>query len=344
MDLKRPVGSDQPAARGSKRWQRVGSVVASTLLTALAVFLLSLFVDVDAIPAQIAATDRTWFAVAVLLAVGFGLFATIHKWWLVLRVHAPSVRLREALFLRLGAAPLVVLMPLRSGEAGTLIYLRRRHGTPYSIAVGTLLFDRAINLGALLLLGLVGALISDVLPVWIPALGLGLVALAFVPGLPDAVLRVLRLDRTRLAQPLGNMLVCFRSTPPRVLAGLVLYGLLAQLGMSALFATCFLAYGVPVPWLEALFLLAVVAIASNVQVTVGGVGTREAVLLLLFGTLAPAERLVAASALFMTLESFLPALIGAALMLPFFHRMLVGARPPADPGFNGDRGTGSAGE
>ncbi|MBW2277728.1 MAG: flippase-like domain-containing protein [Deltaproteobacteria bacterium] len=326
MDLKRPVGSEEPAARGSKLWRRVGSVVASTLLTGLAIYLLSQFVDLRAIPKQIIATDRLFFGVALALAVVFGLFATIHKWWLVLRVHAPSVKLREALFLRLGAAPLVVLMPLRSGEISTLLYLRRRHGTPYSIAIGTLLFDRAINLGSLLLLALVGALISDILPVWIPVLGLVLVALAFVPGLPDAVIRVLRLDRTRFAQPLANMLVCFRTTPPRMLALLALYGLVAQLGMSALFATCFLAYGVAIPWVEAVFLLAMVAIASNVQITVGGVGTREAVLLLLFAGLASEEQLVSASALFMTLESFLPALVGAVLMLPFFHRMLVGKR------------------
>ena len=83
-----------------------------------------------------------------------------------------------------------------------------------------------------------------------------LVALAFVPGLPDAVIRLLRLDRTRLAEPIDNMLVCFRTTPPRVLAGLVVYGIVAQLGMSALFAACFMAYGVPIPWIETTFLLA----------------------------------------------------------------------------------------
>ena len=309
---------------------RPAALLLSLALTVLALFLLSRFVDLSAIPAQLATTEWRWLGVIAGGGILLGLFANSHKWWLVMRARGLPIRYREVLFLRAASSPVAVLMPFKTGEALPLLYLRRRHEIPVATALGTILFDKVISMMALLLLGLVGGFRSDALPLWIPVLGALAVLITLIPGVPDAVVRLLHLDRTRLGAPLAELLFCFREIGFRTRTGLVLYAVAIQTGVAALLTLTLISQSVEPPFDQALFLSAVVILVANLPLTVAGLGTREAMYLILFAQWGTPEQLVAASAVFMSLEVLLPLLAGAILLQPLLHRLVLGRERPGE--------------
>jgi len=331
MEAPEPKHTPPEAAPPRPLVPRPVALAISVTLTALALFLLSRFVDLTAIPAQLATTQWHWVAIIAAGGITLGLFGLCHKWWLVLRARGVRIRYRDVLFLRVGTSPVSVLMPFKTGEALPVLYLYRRHRIPISTAAGTILFDKATSVMALLLLGLVGGLRSEVLPVWIPALGALAGLAALIPGVADFCVRLVRLDRTRLAEPIAELLGCFRELSLRARVGLVLYAVAIQCGMSVLLTLSLYSQSVEPPMDQALFLAAVAILVANLPLTVAGLGTREAMFLLLFGQWGTPEQLVGASALFMLLEVALPILGGAFLLQPLLHRLVLGQAPPQRP-------------
>ena len=324
MDRPGPTRSADPASRPAML--RLLPLLVSLMLTGVALLLLSYFVELERIPAQLAETEPHWFAIIGGCGILLGLFGLGHKWWMVLRTRAPAIRYRDVLFLRAGSSPLLSLMPFKTGELVPAMYLQRRYGVPVARVLGTILFDKATTVLALLLLGVVAGLRSDALPLWVPTLA-GLCVLAIlIPGVPGAAVRLIRLDRTRLAGPLHELLACFDSFSLAARVGLVLYGMALQLGVAALLTLSLYAQGSQPPWDQALFLGPLVILVANLHLTVAGVGTRDAMILLLFAQWGTPEQLVGAATLFLILEVILPVVLGAVFLQPLLYRMVAGRR------------------
>jgi uncharacterized membrane protein YbhN (UPF0104 family) len=68
--------------------------------------------------------------------------------------------------------------------------------------------------------------------------------------------------------------------------------------------------------------LPLVAIAAKVPVTLLGLGTREVLVVVLLGSMAPAATLAGAAILFSAVEYVLPAALGAALTWSYARRIL----------------------
>ena len=305
-----------------RRGARLLPALTSIALTGAAFAILSHFVDLAAVPARLAATDLRFLPAILVSSAAIGSLGLTLRWWLVLRTRAPSVRYSDALFARVGSWPLLALMPLMSGEIVPALYLKRRHDVSALTTVGTVLYDKTLTVLSLLLLATVGAYRSGVFPFWIPAAGVVMFALGLLPGVADGAVKLTRLDRTRLAEPIAELFACFRSIPPSRSACLLAYTVLLHLCMAGVFALCLASQSVTVPLDQVLFLVPVVDLVANLPLTVGGAGTRDAMAALLFSRWAPPEQIVSATLLFLLVDMLQVLLATLFLLRPLLRGMM----------------------
>ncbi len=276
-------------------------------------------VDLSAALVSLRGLPAWALALAAVTALSEELLLGPLKWRRVARAVGCPLSLRETWLVRLGSQPLRVVLPLKSGELATALYLERRHGLPLARGVSTVLFEKAVNLWALVLLLLTGAVLLEgplVLVGWLAWLGVpfvrgpwrdGASAMARRWGSPgrlgasllDAYLALSR--RELLVQlPLAVAFVGLEVWN----TGLVLTALGAE----------------PSP---ALLLLAVPASSflNNLPVTILGIGVREGWLLVALGGTAPPETLLAGGLVITAVEYVLPTLVGLSLLPAFLTRL-----------------------
>ena len=119
----------------------------------------------------------------------------------------------------------------------------------------------------------------------------------------------------------------FRLAPPRRYVQIVLLRAPMFFASRCLYYFAAPAFGVTIPFGYMLTFLPVVFMVAALPITVARLGTTQAAWLLLFGAIAPPERLLAFSLATALTFSLSRALVGVVL-LPFAYRDLV--RPPRE--------------
>lgn len=252
---------------------------------------------------------------ALLLAVNIPLRAL--KWRAILRLREPRATFRESLESYLGALPLSMITPGRLGEVSRVLYLPhaglRGWQAPALIAADKL--TDLISVGAWSVAGFTGlfglrgflasgagVLAAATLPSLIlRARGLLGPGGATGPGVRGAIRRIL--DRII---PDSGLFHPRRMALPLAL-GMAAYGV--EWLQFALLVDAFCAG--PVPYLPLAGLTAVVILANAFQLTVGGLGLREGLAMVLLAPLGiPAEAALAAAFGMFIVGQALPSLAG----------------------------------
>lgn len=299
-----------PAGQKWFSWKRL---LGLGVTLALLLFVFSK-IDRAAVFGALRQTRWSWLA-AGFLAYALALFFAGLRSHIALRAIGCSVSTSASgrLFL-IGHFFFVALFGAAGGDiAKSALYARWfRFGLPEVLAAAQL--DRALGLGgSMLTFALVGALAfatggfavlaQDETPVagrW-TALLLGLALIAFLllvlwkprgDGPVARTLRALRFGAGRLA-----------STPRLATPGL-LFALLAQIALSAVFALCLAAVSsAPLPWARLAWTFPAITTMSCLPFTFAGAGAREAAALSLLGLFGvPAGECVAAALLTLVLK------------------------------------------
>jgi uncharacterized membrane protein YbhN (UPF0104 family) len=292
---------------------------------------------VGAAAQRLGATD--WALLLGLSALGYAL--RFLRWQGYLRRFGHWVPTRPSLVCYLGGFAFTIT-PGKAGEAVRSLYLKQR-GVGYTQSLAALFSERLLDLVAILLLALAGALM---LPQgrWLLALGAALILillpLAQHPGLQRALTR--GADRLRPGRPqtlLRHGLELLRASArllrgPTLWAGLAV-GLLAW-GAEGLGFYLLLQYlELPATPLLALGIYALSLLAGALSFLPGGLGSTEAAMgLMLLASGADAPSAVAATLIYRLVSLWfavgLGALALAALGIPAAPRP--GREPPAvDP-------------
>lgn len=262
------------------------------------------------------------FAVSALWHVGLG----ADKWYRILRRLGAACPWLEVVRVRMGSDPIRFVMPLKTGEIVNAAWFYRRGWLDFPRSASSVVFDKALNLCGTLF--------------WLFA---GLVALAFhsegrlggfAPNPRLAALVALgavffalmafevpRAWAVRLAarvHPLAHRLAEGGLAPFRELSVaqkrfFVLYGVLFQLQSVVVLCLLFVAYGQRPTAGELIAFGAVATLMSNLPLTSGGIGTREAAVAWLFAGHGDASLLISVGLWLSFAMQVLPALLGAPL-------------------------------
>jgi uncharacterized protein (TIRG00374 family) len=235
------------------------------------------------------------------------------RWGAILSEMGHVIPITRLTVARMGAQPLKVIIPFRGGEAFRALWLRSAYQVPFASGLASVLFDlflvalaQAVFLGIGLGLAQGGATVPVVPTLTVVFL---VVALAARP-IHRFGLAVLRRIRPTFADRVEPLVFGFLRFPMSRKLRLVAIALLVELCECLSLFACFLLVGADVPLAAVFTRIPFIVAATLIPVTIGGFGTRELAVVLLFRDYAPAEVLTGAAILFTFIEFVLPALLG----------------------------------
>ncbi|MBN1669876.1 MAG: flippase-like domain-containing protein [Kiritimatiellae bacterium] len=273
--------------------------------------------------------DKRILSLTILGSLLFHVFVGADKLWRVLVCMGVQIPYRELLWVRLGAGPLRMLVPLKAGDILNVLYFWRRKGMEFGRAGGAVLFDRGLNALGAVFWFLFGLLLLPRLPVYWQVLvlaGVGAAYLVFVFCRPMQALsmRIARRVSPKLEKVARGIIGPFADfSVPRKLFFL-LYGLVFQLRPLAVCCLLFRAYGAA-PSLTQIFAYGSVAVLTvHIPGPPVGLGAREAAIVTLFAGLASDSTLLSVGLLMTLTVHIIPMLLGIP-WVPWFLRRLVSA-------------------
>ncbi|HYD64650.1 lysylphosphatidylglycerol synthase transmembrane domain-containing protein [Azospirillum sp.] len=285
-------------------------------------------VDPGAVAGSLARSSPLWLAAGLAVSVPITVVMALR--FTLLFPAGRGIGLGEAVRLVLIAGTLNLILPSNMGQIAKAYPLSRRSGFPLAHAVATVVAEKGWDTVALLLWCLFGLLAAGAaVPFRAPALAVvaallaaGLVALTWAGVTRIALLAAARRlpatagsRVTALADAWGGVIGRFWGDRRRAAAvvGLSLLIWLLSLGQVWLFTV---ALGAGVPFLACLSLAPLAILVGLLPVTIGGIGTRDAALVLLFQPFMDAGT-AAALGVLCTLRYLLPAIAGLPLVRDF---------------------------
>jgi uncharacterized protein (TIRG00374 family) len=115
-------------------------------------------VDLRAVGRTLSSAMWQFVALVIILSFASTLVRAV-RWRLILRPVA-RVSLHEIWFISLASSLINFVIPLRTGEVARSLLLKQRHQVPISVGLSTVAVDRSLDLMAVLLEGVLGALIG----------------------------------------------------------------------------------------------------------------------------------------------------------------------------------------
>lgn len=257
------------------------------------------------------------------------------KWWRQCRAMGTPIPWRDALWLRLGPRPIKFLLPLRSGELIQAVWLDRRGRMPFPTAVGSLLFEKVVNLLGLLVWMTLGLALYA--PPWLwagPAAACAAGLFVYFRGerLGPLLLAPMRRIGDRTARFAEGLFGAFEKIPPGARLWLLLYGVLYQVWDWALVVILLREMGADAPWLAAAGYVPLADVIASLPVTISGVGLREGALVAFMGAMATPEQVLVAGLGVSTLVYIAPAVVGAPFTVLFLRQLAGPRRAPAAEG------------
>ncbi len=254
------------------------------------------------------------------------------KWRRILIPLGLDISLRESFLVKMGSTPVKSILPLRSGEASRVIYLKRRHGFSAARAAGSIALELFLNIFVFLLFIIAGGLACsrtppDVITAAALVLAAGMaVFLASGRAAPRRLVRGLldRIPQPRLRGGLETLLTFHRFFSRREILVPLLHSAAIQGGKLLSFFLIADAFGITFPPVVYLVILPFSILVSTVPVTLLGIGLREGSLVELIPLYSsiPAEAVLGPALVFSAVEYLFPALLGLFWTGKFTRRIL----------------------
>lgn len=285
------------------------------------------------------ARARPEWVLAAFAAAGACVVLGAIRWQLVLGGMGHPLGFRRSLFAMLAVWPLVVVTPSRANEL--LRPLCVRDVVPLGAGVGSVLAEKAVDLGVLLALAALGVAVASLWPL---ALGIALAlalegAVVVVAVRRRAWLRSAPLLRRRpeTVDELAHAFTALGRAPARLAAVVVVSAAIRVLTVAVTHALL-RAVGADVALVSTVTLWPAAMLVGLVPVTLGGVGTRDAAFLAMLAATGAASggaaaRVDASSVLAATMGYSVVAVWSFAIVgVPFMLAALRALRSqPAPP-------------
>lgn len=250
----------------------------------------------------LAGLDRPLIAVAIALSPLFVLAKSI-RWYAIVRLQGYTPGIAWSMRVYLVGSFFSLVTPGKVGDISKAVYLERERAVPYPSGVASVLLDRVLDLLALATAGFIAVLATGIAGrfVWsilaFAALLAAGVALLVNPSWVARQLPTLtRLDAwsRAVARVRGFLGEVWRESARLWGPGLMLPAALTVVAYGFLFVACFAlgqALHLPLTVLNVVYCVTVANVVSLLPVSISGIGTRDATIVILFSQLdiAPAD-------------------------------------------------------
>jgi len=241
---------------------------------------------------------------ALIIACLINIAITIAKawrWHWLMRMQKVSLSFKDALKIYLSAYYYGALTPGRLGEILKVFYVKRYGGTSAAVGLSSVLTDRLMDIYTSFVLGCLGLYFLDLLG---PLNWLGL----FIPAVSVVFLGVMLNRRVAmfLIDRLSRILLLRRisikadalvrefteATLELIKPGIWLPVLITLITYAVFFYGCLLiagALGVQIPYRDIAFFVSIGTIIAIIPISIAGLGTRDAILILLFARIGTGQ-------------------------------------------------------
>ncbi len=287
------------------------------LFSALILLFLFSKTDVHKIFLIFGSIDKNLLCLAIVISISINIFGGSYKWKKILEAMNQIAPFSVILQAKLISYPLKLLTPFKAGEifkAGYLSWMRKFN---FSKTLGSVIFDKFLNLLGTL------SLLSGGVFFFEPKFYLKMVSLFGIALLLYLFLYIPYNLHTKMKFPswINNLFLGFKEINPKRKAILLFYSIFYQL--SELINAYILgkAINLDIPWGAIFLYVPLIVLIANIPITVSGLGTREACIILFFFRYGTKEALFSLGLLLSLVEYVLPAFIGLVCFTMIkFHR------------------------
>lgn len=237
------------------------------------------------------------------------------RWKIILKAMGYDIRYLECFCLVMGTHPLASVTPSKAGDLVKAYYIKDK--IPISKTVGSVLTEKALDVFILLLLCLIGlAFYPRPLMLTIVVIIIIGIIVFFALSYSEVKLPIKKSWKDKL----HNMLLSTRALTKDKKKFLVVAIDTFALWFIAIIQTMifFFALGIDVPLLVTMANIPIAIFIGMVPVTLGGMGTRDSAIILLFFNYGDSSELLSVGILFSLFRYWLLSLMG----LPFMQKLL----------------------
>lgn len=297
--------------------------ILPVLVSAVLLLLLLWKLDAREVLAAVSGASWIWISLSLIITATFPVFGTL-RWLAVIRPMGAEIGFGSAFRVTMGAFPLNSFLPSKAGDLSKAAFLRA-HGGFIPLA-GSVVFERMVDVIVLTGMTVVGAFLLDQKSILYLGLGCaavtfgGILVLSFSGHLPLPG----RLQRK--ADDIGKAArAVFRF--PKYLVLVLFWSILNWLGTMAESYCLFRALQIDIPFMTVLAVMPLAIFVGLLPLTISGIGTRDAALVWLLGSMVTAEAALAAGILYTAVSYWFLGILG----LPFLFISMYGPSATKSP-------------
>lgn len=287
-------------------------------VTLIIFFIIFLRIDISKFVREITTLKIVPFLIALTFSLSSSIFVGSQRYRLIARSFGHSIGLGESIVLRVGSSAIVDLLPLKIGEIARILYLKRRHGLQtkdaFMVAFLGYFFD-VVLLFIFMCFGLTIFINGKNFKVLLLIISVFILPMIFFYLLFRKVIwfkfeKYILMLKNALSGLRKNLFILFLYSLFYVGSELISFFLICR------------ALSINIPFLPILFFIPLVIIISKIPISVFGLGTREAAVVLFFRNYAIPEKLVSSGILLSFLEYILPLLISLIFIKKFLKNLV----------------------
>jgi uncharacterized protein (TIRG00374 family) len=245
-------------------------------------------------------------------------------WQRILSAMGFRLSFLRAIYAENASLPLRMLLPAKAGEVFKGMYLKSIGLTGLGLGLGSVVFHKAVNIIALMMLSVPAVLTAEGSTA--RKLFIFLAASLWFYFWPrrfhSLIHRVSRPLPQRLRDAVSNMIRAFSGTPPGSKAQLLILAVVFQAAHLVSASLIFGSLGVAVPIGALCAYLPVAVLVGVVPIALYGLGTREAAFFYFFSPYVGPQAAMAAAVLFTAIQFLLPVVVGSLMTWPFVTTVL----------------------
>jgi len=296
-------------------FKRILPVIVSAFLLLLLLWKL----DAREVLAAVSGASWVWISLSLIITATFPVFGTF-RWLAVIRPMGAEIGFSPAFRVTMGAFPLNSFLPSKAGDLSKAAFLRA-HGGFVPLA-GSVVFERMVDVIVLTGMTVIGALFLNQQSILYLALGCAAATIGGIAVLCLSAHLPLPASIQRKADDIGKAArAVFRS--PGYLVLVLFWSIVNWLGTMAESYCLFRALQIDISFMTVLAVMPLAIFVGLLPLTISGIGTRDAALVWLLGSMVTAEAALAVGILYTAVSYWFLGILG----LPFLFFSMYSPMP-----------------
>lgn len=309
--------------------KRLIKVILVFSITAGIFVLLFRKIEISEVTNIIKRANHTMLVLSIIISLFANVLVAAELWRKVTKVLGCSISFIESLLIRLSIAPIKGILPLKSGELFRALYLKRRYNFSLFLGTSSILMVLTLNLLTLAFAAIIGVTFLKIshpflryeyftLPLLMLLTILLIILLIKNKIIQTKILCYFEKNFPKFYPKVNKFLSTYQAIGFRKLLIPLFYSTFITFSELVIFYLLLRSLNISVPIYSVLIFLPLVILIGNLPISLYGLGTREAAIILFFSGYAPSEALLSGGILYSFINYLLPPILGLSFTKFFF--------------------------